>query len=292
MADCPTVLTEAPASHAELADVLKGFAQRGIRYLAVDGGDGTVRDVLTCGAPVFGHAWPELIILPKGKTNALTVDLGLPGDWTLPEALAAAERGARVVRRPLRIVPEAAGQETLLGYFFGAGVFTLGIDAGQDAHRLGAFNSMAVGVTIAWGIVQTLFGRGGNPWRAPSPMRLTRAADGTDLPHSRHGRPGERFIAVATTFEKFPLGVRPFGKDVAPGLKFGLIDWPLRWLVAMVPAILLGFFPGFVARNGAHRLATGPVRAELGCDFILDGESYPPGCYLIDEGPELRFVIP
>lgn len=292
MADCPTVMTEAPRSHADLMKVLQGFADRGIRYLAIDGGDGTVRDVLTCGAPIFGDVWPELIVLPKGKTNALTVDLGLPRGWTLPESLEAAERGGRVVRRPLRITPESGEGEVLLGYFFGAGVFTLGIDAGQDAHRLGAFNSLAVGVTIAWGIVQTLFGRRANPWRALTPMRLVHAADGTDLPHSQHGRPGERFITVATTFERFPLGVKPFGPQVQPGLKFGLIDWPLRWLVAMVPAILLGFFPDFVARNGAHRLATGAVRADIGGDFILDGEAYGPGRFLIDEGPELRFVVP
>ena len=50
LADCANILIETPRSHAALRETLAGFAERGIDYLAVDGGDGTVRDVLTCGA--------------------------------------------------------------------------------------------------------------------------------------------------------------------------------------------------------------------------------------------------
>ena len=87
LADCANILVETPRSHDALRATLTGFAARGIDYLAVDGGDGTVRDVLTCGASVFGEAWPTLIVLPKGKTNALAVDLGLPNVWTLAQAM-------------------------------------------------------------------------------------------------------------------------------------------------------------------------------------------------------------
>ena len=60
-----------------------------IDYLVVDGGDGTVRDVLTCGAGIFGESWPTLIVLPNGKTNALAADLGLPTNWSLSDAMEA-----------------------------------------------------------------------------------------------------------------------------------------------------------------------------------------------------------
>lgn len=292
LADDPCVFTETPRSHDDLRDVLAGFAARGIEYLAVDGGDGTVRDVLTCGAELFGENWPTLIVLPKGKTNALTVDLGLPNKWSLAEALEAAKGQNRVTRRPLRVVRADGTGETLQGFIMGAGAFTLGTDAGQEAHKLGAFNSFAVGLTILFGIFQTLFGLAGNPWRACTPMKLTHAADGTPLPHSRHGTPGERFVMVATTFERFPLGVRPFGSHVPPGLKLGLVDWPLRWMMALLPAILFGFLPGFIARNGAHRITARAVDMDLGGKFILDGEAYPPGAYRLDEGPLMCFVVP
>lgn len=292
LASDPLVLTEAPRSHEDLRKVLEGFAARDIAILAVDGGDGTVRDVLSCGAPIWGESWPELIVLPKGKTNALTVDLGLPNRWSLAEALEAARAGRRVERRPLLIRPETEGEESLLGFVFGAGVFSLGIEAGQDAHRMGAFNSFAVGLTIAWGILKALFGWNRTPWRACTPMTLVERGTGRELPRGPHGRPGERYVVMATTFERFPLGIKPLGSSVAPGLKLGIIDWPLRWLVALMPAILIGFFPGFVARNGAHRVKSGPLDMDLGGSFILDGEAYPGGRWHLAEGPQLRFVVP
>lgn len=288
----PNVLTQSPRSHAALREVLKGYAARGIDYLAVDGGDGTVRDVLTCGEDLFGDAWPTLIILPKGKTNALTVDLGLPNRWSLPEALVAAEAGGRVIRRPLRVTPRNGEGRPVLGFFLGAGAFTLGTEAGQEAHRRGAFNSFAVGLTILWGVIQALFGRAGNPWRACTPMRLTDRGTGRELARSGRGDPGERYLAVATTFERFPLGARPFGANAAPGLKLGLIDWPVRWVMLLLPAILFGLHGRFLARNGAIRAAAREVEIELGGSFILDGEAFPAGRYILGEGPRLNFVVP
>src|SRR5690606_6451600 len=70
-----TLLLETPAKRSELQAILERFAERRVDYIVVDGGDGTVRDVLTAGAGVFGEAWPPLIVLPNGKTNALAVDL-------------------------------------------------------------------------------------------------------------------------------------------------------------------------------------------------------------------------
>jgi len=292
MADCPNILTETPATRADLVRVLDGFARRGIDYLVVDGGDGTVRDVLTCGADVFGDRWPELIVLPKGKTNALTADLGLPNVWSLAEALAAAKRGRTIRRRPLRVTGADGGAGCIQGFILGVGAFTLGTETGQEAHRHGAFNSFAVALTILWGVLQSLFGRAGNPWRACTPMRLTDRDTGEELPHSGRGSPGERYLAVATTFERFPLGAKPFGGNVGPGIKLGLIDWPVRWLMLLLPAILFGLHGHFLVRNGAIRVTAREVEMEVGGSFILDGEAFPAGRYILGEGPLLNFVVP
>src|SRR6478736_9996524 len=75
------VVTETTLKRKDLFDVLARFAAAGVDYLVIDGGDGTVRDVLTCGAAAFGDDWPPLIVMPKGKTNALASDLGLPPRW-------------------------------------------------------------------------------------------------------------------------------------------------------------------------------------------------------------------
>lgn len=288
---CSNILTQTPRSREALRESLSEFAQRGVDYLVIDGGDGTVRDVLTCGADIFGETWPTLVVLPKGKTNALAVDLGLPNHWSLTEALVAARKGGLMQRRPMRISAVADGGSAL-GFFLGAGVFTKGTEAGQAAHRRGAFNSFAVGLTILWTIIQAVFGRDGNPWRASTRMRLRDRMSGRELPHSGRSAPDERFMAIATTFKNFPLGVRPFGRNVPDGLKLAVLDSPVRWLLLLLPAILFGFFGRFMQRAGARRVAATSVDFDLGGAFILDGEAFPAGHYVLEEGPQLTFVVP
>lgn len=292
LADCSNILTETPGTREALRDCLLQFARRDIDYLVVDGGDGTVRDVLTCGADIFGDDWPSFIVLPKGKTNALTIDLGLPGTWSLTEALTAARAGNAVTRRPLRVTATDGGTGPVQGFVLGAGVFTHATEAGQEAHRRGAFNSMAVAASILWVLIQTLFGRVGNVCRAPSRMKLRDARTGIDLPHCGRGNTDERYVMVATTFERFPFGARPFGADIRAGLKLALIDWPVRWLIAMLPAVIYGFYPRFVQRAGAHRLHVEDIAMDIGDSFIIDGEAFPAGRYLLQQGPQITFVVP
>ncbi|RZM32659.1 MAG: hypothetical protein EOP67_26515, partial [Sphingomonas sp.] len=85
-----TVLAVTPRTQAELAEVLTDFARHGIELLVIDGGDGTIRDVMTAAARVWTGAAPRVAIVPSGKTNALALDLGIPDDWTLDQALTAA----------------------------------------------------------------------------------------------------------------------------------------------------------------------------------------------------------
>lgn len=288
---CSNILTETPASREALRESLADFAARGIDYLVVDGGDGTVRDVLTCGADIFGETWPAMIVLPKGKTNALAVDLGLPNHWSLAEALVAARRGDVVYRRPMQITAKGESRGAL-GFFMGAGAFTLGTEVGQEAHRRGAFNSFAVGLIIAWSVIQAVFGRAGNPWRNGTRMRIRDRLSGRELPYRGRSAPDERFISVATTFEKFPLGLKLFGRDVPSGIKLAVLDSPVRWMLLMLPLMLLGFLPRVMRKSGAHRIAVDALDFELGGAFILDGEAFPAGHYVIEEGPQLTFVVP
>lgn len=292
LASCSNILTQTPESREDLRASLEMFAARGIDYLVIDGGDGTVRDVLTCGADIFGETWPTLAVLPKGKTNALAVDIGLPNHWSLSEALVAARKGRVVHRRPLRITSAEADTGSVQGFLLGAGVFTIATEAGQAAHRRGAFNSFAVGLTILWVLIQTLFGRAGNPWRASTRMRLRDRRSRRELPHSGRGDVHKRFLTIATTFESFPLGLRPFGRDVPEGLKLAVLDSPVRWVLMLLPAIMMGFFARFIGRAGVHRFLAQAIDFELDEAFILDGESFPGGRYILEEGPQLTFVVP
>ena len=298
--DRPNILVAHPAGTADLAGLLAGFAQRGVELLVINGGDGTVRDVLTSGLPIWGDDWPALAVLPKGKTNALNVDLGAPADWSLADAIAAFERGNRVRRRALKIAgaetspPSGAGSTkppAMLGFILGAGAFTTGIRVGQDAHRMGAFNSLAVGATTAWGVVQSLFGTDRNRWRSGVGMQLHIGAEGNPLAHSGIGDPDKRWFLISSTLENLPVGMKPFG-PYRTGLKLTVVDRPRRRLLAMIPAIVAGKVPQWVLRAGVHFVRTDRYDLALADEFILDGEAFPAGRYTVSNGPELCFVVP
>lgn len=281
-----------PNTRRDIAIALAEFAQQGIGFLVISGGDGTVRDVLTMGQAVFGEDWPELAVLPRGKTNALNVDLGSPRDWSLASAIAAFENpspGNRVVRRPLAVSEEGSDLPPMLGFIFGAGGFALGVEAGQDAHRAGFFNSIAVGVAGAWGVVQALFGSDANVWRRGAKMELAYLPSGEPMPRSPYGDRARRTFLLASTLETMPLGLKLFGKDQGD-VRLLVLDHPRRRILFAAPAILAGWHPDWLAGAGMHHLSAEGFTITLDAPFILDGEQFSPGSYRVEQGPELTFV--
>jgi diacylglycerol kinase (ATP) len=289
--DLPGVLRLAPRGRPEIAAALTQFAEQRIELLVIDGGDGTIRDILTEGLAVFGENWPRLLVLPSGKTNALALDLGMPKKLKLAEALEALPQARIVKRRPLLIERTGKDGKTLMGFLFGAGVFNAVIDAGQVAHRFGAFQSTAVAVTGIAGIVQALVGVGRSAWRRTVPMHVALGENAQPLGQSDHATPGERYLLGVSTLQNFPLGMRPFGK-VEGELRFLAWDSPLRRLIAFAPAVLMGWDAPFMRGLGLFRGAADDIRLSFEGSFILDGESFPPGELRISAGHEVQFLVP
>ncbi|GAA4642395.1 diacylglycerol kinase family protein [Pontixanthobacter gangjinensis] len=290
VAALPNVFVAQPATREEIESALTDFKRRDIDYLIINGGDGTVRDVLTCGNLVFGDDWPDLAVLPKGKTNALNVDLGAPAKWSLSAAIAAYGSGRRIKRRPLSVqFPD--GGRNLLGFILGAGGFTLGVRAGQDAHKMGAFDSLAVGVTSVWGVLHGLLGSDDNEWRRGVEMSIRLGEERRTIPRSEYGDPARRTVMVSSTLERFPVGIKLFGK-LREGLKLVVMDHPRRRILAVFPAILAGWSPPWLAKAGIHHAVTDYYDLQIGGEFILDGEAFPAGDYRVSQGPELSFVVP
>lgn len=293
---CPHVHIAQPGARGQLPQALAEFAARGIDLLVINGGDGTVRDVLTCGHAIFGHDWPTIAVLPKGKTNALTVDLGVPADWTLQHAIDALEDGARVRRRPMAITALKGSGGTpatsqVMGFILGAGAFTTAIRAGQSVHRLGAFNSLVVGLTALWALAQSLLAGRANLWRRGARMQLRLGAAGAPMAHSGLGDPGMRQILFASTLERLPAGIRPFGR-LRSGLKLVVVDQISRRTTALIPAMVMGWMDKNLRDRGVHQLTASQFALAIEDQFILDGEAFPAGEYRIEQGPELEFVTP
>src|SRR3546814_8231468 len=97
-------------------ETLERFAAEGVDLLVVDGGDGTVRDVISAAPAAFGDRMPRMAILPSGKTNALALDLGVPLDWAVADVVEAAARGQFVRRAPIEIYRDGADQPDVRGF--------------------------------------------------------------------------------------------------------------------------------------------------------------------------------
>ncbi len=291
--DCdisPHVFIAKPGDRSQLPEALADFAARGIDLLVINGGDGTVRDVLTCGAEIFGDHWPAIAVLPKGKTNALTVDLGVPSHWTLQDAIDAFERDARVYRRPIAIsTAKGSNESRVLGFILGAGAFTFATKSGQSAHKLGAFNSVAVAAATLWAILQAFLGSPDNKWRQGSRMAIRLGENGTPMEHSGHGNPEWRQLLFASTLEKLPAGINAFG-NLGHGLKLLVLDNTSRSTLFRILSMLRGKSPKNLRERGVHQIGTPQFTLEIADQFIFDGEAFPAGEYRIAQGPELEFV--
>lgn len=288
---CPHVHIAQPRARAQLPEALAEFAAKGIDLLVINGGDGTVRDVLTCGQAIFGDDWPAVAVLPKGKTNALTVDLGVPEDWGLQDAIDALDHGSRVYRRPMAVSAVDEPGKRVAGFILGAGAFTKATQAGQSAHKLGAFDSMVVAVTGMWALLQSLFATRNNPWRKGARMRIGLGTSDAPMAHSGNGDPEMRQLLFASTLEKLPAGIRPFGA-LRSGLKLVAVDQISRRTTALVPLVLTGKLRNGLRQRGIHQLAASQFSLSIDDQFILDGEAFPAGDYRIEQGPELAFVAP
>ncbi|MEG8025127.1 hypothetical protein QP162_13160 [Sphingomonas aurantiaca] len=238
-------------------------------------------------------AAPRVAIVPSGKTNALALDLGIPDSWTLDQALTAARHGRVKLRSPVEVIRKDSGAK-LCGFLFGAGAFVDATALAQRTHRAGAFNGVAVGLALCWAILQTLFGGANSAWRAGNRMRIRFQSRGDEGVHAA-GKNAEtdraRYILLASTLKRMPIGIRPFGVPRG-GLKTLLVDAPPRWLAAATPLIVAGSPAAWLDRAGYHRIDSPSFDLSIDSGFILDGEVYAGGDLIVREARALSFVVP
>ena len=224
---------------------------------------------------------PRIALVPSGKTNALAVDLGIPRGWTEADAVRALRSGRYVEHAPIEVRRPDARVAELYGFIFGAGAFVRATALAQKTHRLGAFNGLAVGLSVAGGVAQSLIGGGRNPWRQGTPMRIA-------LPH-RRSMDGAKYLLLASTLERMPLGLRPFGAP-RPGLKLLTIDAEPRRIIATLPALLGGY--DLPADGSYRRDDADSIELVIKGDFILDGECFPGGAMTLTRGTPIGFAVP
>ncbi|WP_299008178.1 diacylglycerol kinase family protein [uncultured Caulobacter sp.] len=273
-----------PFGRDALRTVLEDFAREGLDLLVIDGGDGTVRDVISLLPHTFGEDLPLLAVLPSGKTNVLAIDLGTQRDWRLEEALNAARQAEPRIksRPPLRISWVDGHRPCLQGFFFGVGALVKATNLSQKVHKVGFFHNLAVGVTIATATLGALFGGARDEWREGVPAKLT--LDGETQPGE------ERFAIVATALKRLPFGLKPFGEP-REGLKILDVDAPPRKLLKAMPLVLSGKAEPKLESMGYRRRDPQMVGLAGCAPFVLDGEVFEGGELVIALGPALRFLV-
>ncbi|WP_083719668.1 diacylglycerol/lipid kinase family protein [Sphingomonas jeddahensis] len=280
----PGVLAAAPTTNAQLVETLQSFAKHRLELLVIDGGDGTVRDVLSAAAAIYGDNLPPLALLPSGKTNALALDLGIPLGWSLEDAVTAHSTGRVQTRAPIDVRRDD-GDGPLRGFIFGAGGFVLATELAQGTHRFGAIDGLAVGLSLVGAIAQTCFGGSANRWRAGERVEIFNHATGETSVR-------ELYLLLGSTLQRLPLGIKPLG-TTSSGLDVLAVDSPPRMLPVAAAAVVMGKEGSWLERMGYHHgHDIPPVRLTLKRGFILDGELFPGGTIDVRTGAPIRFVTP
>jgi diacylglycerol kinase (ATP) len=278
-----------------LAATADRLRERGVDLLCVNGGDGTLHQVLTALIRSWGEATPlpRICLLRGGTMNIVADSVGVrlgPQDM-LARVVAARREGAPIAtttRRTMRIV--ADDRPPLYGFLAGNGIIARFLelyyeqpDPGpRDAALLllrGACSAVVQGPLIRQ-LMRPYVGRV--------------VADGVPL----RGLDGaeDRWTAVALgTVEQMGLGFRVFPMTVDHPDVIGIvaIGSSVARLAAELPSVYLGRGVHRVG-NSTHAVAELVLEADEPIPLMVDGDfcRADAGRVRIGLGPAVNFVIP
>jgi hypothetical protein len=250
----------APEGFEALTVALRDMANAGIGIVVIDGGDGTVREVLSRAPQIWqdaGLAGPEYAIIASGNTNLIARKAG---KVTVDDLMLLARDHDAFRRTTIPLLrAERTGLPPLTGFILGAGAYETATRMAQErlASRHGLQVVLAVLKLIGSPELRTPqmigFGFGGEP--DPIPRML---------------------IGVSTLPGPLIYGLNPF---------WGEEKGPLRWLdIRTNPPHLFSAALRIILKKrsawmeDAYRSgASEEITLRLPSSFIMDGESFDPG---------------
>ncbi|GLK77035.1 diacylglycerol kinase [Methylopila jiangsuensis] len=281
---------EAPGDLNGYAPALARLKAAGVDTLAVVGGDGTLREVMSALPSAYGASPPALALAPFGKTNAAAADVGGCGHG--PDALerlaGALASGVPLKRSERRPIAARFDGRAVQGFVLGFGAFeraTRMVDS--RVHSRGFAQRLGVAFGVAEAARELLTGREGAGWRQGVAAAV--AADGAEASDD------DRFFFLATSLRRFMLGLWPFW-----GEGEGAIAWtdvsapPHRLASALLPAAR-GRATDWMRANGYRSGRANRIDVALRAPFIIDGDSFSAGAdgrIAIQAGAPLTFLAP
>ena len=290
----PELIRAEPGTPDELLHTLKEFARREVGFLVVDGGDGTVREVLSALPEAYGDHPPALAVLASGTTNVIAADVGAgradPATIAMLGRIArSGQRAAKVQRRATVEISWADGSRApISGMFVGAAAFTRATDVSHRLVRQGGVEEGAgVAVTLLSSMAKTLAGPEKERWLQGDPIGL--ALDGGEM--TTH----PRFVVLATTLHKLMLGIWPFWGEGEGALRYLDVAGSPQRLASALPAVLRGRPRKWMAEEGYVSGRASSLDLTLTEPFVVDGEHFDPGPggqVRLRTGQSIDFIVP
>lgn len=285
-----------PDGRVDLATKVADLAGRNVEVIIINGGDGTVSDVISAILASWPHdRLPALVILPSGNTNLIASDVGCRNRG-LPalKALLAREKAGTLLadiscRRPVVVSWTGTERTPVAGMFCGLAAFTRGIELAHSPAILERYShDTAVLATIVWAIRRFLNRATRQQWLDGTPMTLS--VDGGAPDHT------PRFLFLCTGLHRLSRGVWPFwqGHEPRGGLAYLDILGNPPSLARALFCVLRGRVPKHLRASGAYRSGlAAEIDIETRDRLVMDGEELDTGatgCIRLSQGPEIVFI--
>lgn len=275
-----------PEDMVSLRGAAREVFERGYRYLAINGGDGTNHQVLTAFGEVGeGRSLPRVCLLRGGTMNNVTDSFGIRGTpmHILGQLCAAVSSGSeqKVVRRAMLRVED--GETARLGFIFGTGLMVNFLKAyyaeGETSPWVAAWLAAKVcgSVAVQGSLFEQLSNKEHHAIHADDELWLDK----------------ELFCLMCATTEEVGLGLSPFTRAGRHPDRFCAlaIEGPMLSIVTALPAIWRAApmtMRGFEERL-LQRLV---VQLPRKFDYSIDGDLYVAERICLSMGPELELYIP
>ncbi|NHN89026.1 diacylglycerol/lipid kinase family protein [Acetobacter conturbans] len=285
-----------PASHDALRPAVAELARQDVRVIAVNGGDGTVSDVISAVLEFYpADHLPALSVFPSGNTNLIANDVGctLRGMPALSALSHRARTGTLLDdvswRQPVVASWPDPDRLPVAGMFCGLAAFTRAIELAHNPAILERYShDAAIFATLLWGLRLFLRKETRHSWMGGSRMTVTVDND----PPDSHAR----FLFLCTGLHQLSRGVWPFWLDDAPrgGLIYLDITGNPPGLARGLLSVLRGRISGRLRVSKAYRSGmAASIRIETQDQLVMDGEELDPGpegVLYLKEGPRMAFI--
>ncbi|MEM9011697.1 MAG: diacylglycerol kinase family protein [Pseudomonadota bacterium] len=268
-----------PTNPAATGEAVATLLAQGVRRIAIDGGDGTVRLAIAALLRHGAAGDVALVLLRRGNTNLFYREIGGWGG-ALPEV------GAGTLHQRPVLCVRGAGVEHY-GMILGLGAYERA--SRLAAARPGPRGGAGVAAAILRALAQAAFQGPEGPWRCGVALAIRH--DGAEV------EAGPRLLFTATVAERrLPFGLDPFGRDGAQGkIRWLDVDAPGRRLLAAAPLVLMGRQPQWLTAAGYRRGRSDGIEIQGASALVIDGdvvENDPAATLSIGLSPALQFLVP